>query len=139
VEPPLITLDSSAIYSLIDRRERSHTEVTETLAALPGPYLVPAGILAETAYLLQERLGSAAIAGFLDDLAERRFVLDCGEEDFPRIRALVVRHDDLPLGFSDAAVIACAERSGGRVLTLDVRDFGVVAREGSISILPEPH
>jgi len=29
---------------------------------------------------------------------------------------------DLPLGFPDAAVIACAERSGGRVLTLDLRN-----------------
>jgi uncharacterized protein len=138
VGPPLITLDSSAIYSLIDSRERAHAQVSATLVADPGPYLVPAGILAETAYLVQARLGPRAIVGFLDDLAERRFVLDCGEADFPRIRALVERYDDLPLGFSDAAVVACAERSGGRVLTLDIRDFGVVAREGTISILPEP-
>ena len=33
-------------------------------------------------------------------------------------------------------MIACAERSGGRVLTLDLRDFGVVAREGTIDVLP---
>ena len=138
VEPSLITLDSSAIYSLIDRRERSHTQVAEVLAADRGPYLVPAGILAEIAYLLQTRLGARAIGGFLDDLAERRFVLDCGEDDLTRIRALVERYGDLPLGFSDAAVVACAERRGGRVLTLDVRDFGIVAREGAISILPSP-
>jgi hypothetical protein len=39
---------------------------------------------------------------------------------------------------SDAAVIACAERSGGRVLTFDLRDFGVVAAEGTITVLPAP-
>jgi hypothetical protein len=33
-------------------------------------------------------------------------------------------------------VIACAERSGGRVLTFDVRDFSVVARESPIAIVP---
>jgi predicted nucleic acid-binding protein len=33
-------------------------------------------------------------------------------------------------------VIACAERNGGRVLTLDRRDFDVVAGEGVITVLP---
>jgi hypothetical protein len=39
------------------------------------------------------------------------------------------------LGAADAAVVACAERNGGRVLTVD-RDFGVVAGEGTITVLP---
>jgi len=43
---------------------------------------------------------------------------------------------DLPLGFADATVIACAERSGRKVLTLDRRHFGVVAREDTIEVLP---
>jgi len=34
-------------------------------------------------------------------------------------------------------VVACAERNGGRVLTLDLRDFRVVAREGRITIAPD--
>jgi predicted nucleic acid-binding protein len=59
-----------------------------------------------------------------------------GLEDVPRVRALIARYAELPLGFADASVVACAERSGGRVLTLDVRDFGVVAREGTILVLP---
>ena len=53
-----------------------------------------------------------------------------------RTRQLVTRYEDLVLGFVDAAVIACAERSGGRVLTFDIRDFGVVSREGTITVLP---
>jgi predicted nucleic acid-binding protein len=40
------------------------------------------------------------------------------------------------LGFSDAAVIACAERSGGTIATLDRRDFDVVAPEASITLVP---
>jgi uncharacterized protein len=47
---------------------------------------------------------------------------------------LVARYEDLRLGFADASVIACAERSGRRVLTLDLRDFGPVAREGRIEL-----
>jgi len=53
------------------------------------------------------------------------------------VRVLVNRYAGLPLGFADAAVIACAERSGGAVLSLDRRDLGVVAREGRILVLPE--
>ena len=54
----------------------------------------------------------------------------------PRVRALLRRYADLSLGYVDAAVIACAERSGGRVMTFDLRDFGVVAAEGTITIVP---
>jgi hypothetical protein len=64
------------------------------------------------------------------------FALDCGETDLPRIRELVGRYADLPLGTADASVVACAERNGGRILTLDVRDLGAVAREVDLSILP---
>ena len=72
--------------------------------------------------------------GFLTDLESGAYLLDCGERDLARIRELVDRYTDLPLVFADAAVIACAERSGGRVLTLDRRDFGVVARDARISL-----
>ena len=38
---------------------------------------------------------------------------------------------------ADAAVVACAERNGGRVLTFDRRDFDVIAREVPITLVPE--
>jgi predicted nucleic acid-binding protein len=46
----------------------------------------------------------------------------------------VIRYADLPLGFADAAVIACAERAKAEVLTFDRRDFEVVRREGTFRI-----
>ena len=64
------------------------------------------------------------------------YTLDCGEADLGRARQLVLPYEDLSLGYVDAAVIACTERSGGRVMTFDLRDFGVVAAEGTITILP---
>ncbi|MFL5796358.1 MAG: hypothetical protein ACJ77A_00285 [Actinomycetota bacterium] len=59
-------------------------------------------------------------------------LLDRRDSDHDRVS----RYADLPLGFHDASVVACAERSGGRVLTLDERDFRVVAGEGRIEVLP---
>jgi len=87
--------------------------------------------------MLEQHVGVRFMDLFLEDLESGAYTLECGEEDLPRIRALVRRYADLPLGFADASVVACAERNGGRVLTLDLRDFGVVAREGKIRILPE--
>lgn len=132
----MLTLDSSGLFALLDRRDRNHARAKAALRAEPGPRLVPAAILAEIACMIEARLRAEVVDGFLADLQEARFRLDCGEEDFGRIRALMRRYADLPLGFSDAAVVACAERNGGKVLTFDVRDFGVVAREGTIEVLP---
>ncbi|MEA2642609.1 MAG: uncharacterized protein QOF51_4003 [Chloroflexota bacterium] len=132
----MITLDTSAIFALLNRRDPDHDRVRRALLDDSGPYLVPAGILAEIAYLIEQRLGQRVLELFLGDLEAGGFALECGEQDLPRVRALVSRYADLPLGFADAAVIACAERAHGRVLTLDLRDFGMVAREGRLTLLP---
>lgn len=101
-----------------------------------GPLILPVAMLGELGYLLDQRAPFGTLAAFLKDIEDGAYLLDCGEQDFPRIRALVLRYADFPLGLVDATVIACAERSGGRVMTLDLRHFGVVAREGTITILP---
>ena len=132
----MITLDASALYALLDRLDPDHAGVLEALESDPGPYVVPAGILAEFAYLVESRLGATAMDAVLADLESGAYSLDCGEDDLPRIRSLTTRYESLPLGYADSAVIACAERNGGSVLTLDTRDFGVVAREGTIDVLP---
>jgi predicted nucleic acid-binding protein len=141
MEPPrrdrVITLDTSAFLALFNRADPDHRRVVQCLGTDDGPYLVPVGILAEVAYMLEARHGVEMLDAFLADLESGAFSLDCGERDIPRIRALVRRYADLPLGFSDAAVIACAEDKGGRVLTLDRRHFDVVAREGAITVHPD--
>jgi uncharacterized protein len=133
----VITLDTSGLLALLNRRDLDHGRVRAALDSDLGPYLVPAGILAEIAYLVEQRLGVDTLDLFLQDLESNAYSLECGPEDLPRIRVLIARYADLPLGFADASVVACAERGGGRVLTLDLRDFGVVGREGTIQILPD--
>lgn len=131
----MITLDTSGLYALLDARDPDHELTAAALRSDPGPYLVPAGILAEVAYLVEARLGARVLDLWLADLASGAFMIDCGDEDLLRIRELVTKYADLPLGFADAAVVACAERSGGRVLTLD-HDFTIVSRDVRLTILP---
>jgi len=133
----MITLDTSAVFALANRKDPDHRRVRSVFEADGGPYLVPAGALAEMTFLIEDRLGWQALDAFLSNLADRALSLECGEDDFPRIRELATRYRDLPLGAADASVIACAERNGGRVLTLDRRDFDVVGREGKLVIEPQ--
>lgn len=134
----MITLDTSGIFALLNRRDPAHMAARAALLADPGPFIVPMGILAEITSMIERTLHPAVLDAFLGDVETGGFSLDCGEANLPRIRALVRQYSDLPLGFADAAVIACAERHGGRVLTLDRRHFGTVARSGRIVLLPEP-
>jgi uncharacterized protein len=132
----MIVLDTSAVLAFVDARERDHARVVAAIDADPGPYVVPAAILAEVGFLLEQRLGQPVFDLFLADLASGAFTIDCGDGDIPRIRELVTWFDDLPLGFADAAVVAAAERNGRRVLTLDRRDFDVVIGTTPLTLLP---
>ena len=134
----MITLDTSAIFALLNRRDRFHRAAVAALEADRGPFLVPSATLGEIGFLVEDRLGIDVLDLLLEDLESGAYALDCGEGDMPRVRALLRRYADLSLGYVDAAVIACAERSGGRVLTFDLREFGVVAAEGTITIVPAP-
>lgn len=131
----MVTLDTSALFALMNRRDPSHKRVKQALSAETGPFFVPAGIMGEIGYLVEERLGAKVLCAFLDDLADGLFTYAGDDDRLVRIRALVERYQDLPLGFADAAVIACAEAHGGRVLTLDRRDFSVVAKETDITLV----
>jgi len=133
---PLITLDSSAVFALLNRRDPDHLKVKAALEQDSGPYLIPAATLGEIAYLIEERLGTHAMDLFLADLAAGAFTLDCGEDELTRARQLARKYSDLPLGFTDAAVAACAEANGKRVLTLDSRDFSIIRKETGLTILP---
>lgn len=133
----MITLDTSGLVAVLNRRDEHHTSVRGVLERTPRPWFVPATILCETAYLLERRVGPLALDVLLQDLDRGEYTLDCGELDIVRIRTLVQRYADLPLGVVDASVIACAERRNGRVLTLDRRHFGVVACEGRLRLFPD--
>jgi predicted nucleic acid-binding protein len=132
----VIVLDTSAVLALANRSDDHHGEATRALEADTGPYLLPAGIFAETGYMLEHRCAAGTLDAFLADLEAGALAYDCGEDDFGRIRELVARYADVPLGVADAAVLACAERTGAPILTFD-RHFAVVAREGTVKLLTD--
>jgi predicted nucleic acid-binding protein len=138
----VITLDTSGFWAATNRGDPFYSDARAVLAEDPGPWIIPAAILTEVAWIIEARSHARAIAldtliDFLADLSSDQYSLSCGEQDFGRISELVRSYADLGLDFADAAVVACAERNGGRVLTTDRRHFHVVARgEKTITVWP---
>lgn len=90
--------------------------------------LVPGTVVAEVGYLLGREAGAHVESLFLRALADGDFEpVDLNAADYRRAGELVVRYGDLPLGTTDATVVALAERLGvHEVATLDRRHFTVV-------------
>ena len=132
----VVTLDSSVLIELLNRAAPQHDVALSAFMAEQPPYLIPAGILGELTYMVERRLGPAILDALLEDIESGAYSIECGEADLSAIRELLKRYADLSLGFSDAAVVACAQRSGGRVMTFDLRDFGPIARDGRITLVP---
>ena len=117
------------------------TELFDRLRLSERRLLVPQTVVAEGGYLLAEWVSIEVEAKFLDALAAGDLeVVDLIPGDFARMAELVRRYDDLPLGTTDASVIALAERLGvAEIATLDHRHFRVVrpSHIQAFTLLPE--
>ena len=89
---------------------------------------MPAPVIAEVGYLLSKYAGTAGEVAFLQSLAAGDFEVDLPTNaDLTRAAVLVGQYASLPLGTTDAVVVATAERLGcTEIATLDRRDFTVV-------------
>jgi uncharacterized protein len=103
--------------------------------------IVPAPVVAEVGYLLCREAGPLVEAMFLTSLADGDFISVAPTfDDFARMAQLVQTYADLPLGTTDASVVAISERLGAtEVATLDRRHFSVVrpAHVKALTLLPE--
>lgn len=103
--------------------------------------VLPAPIVAEVGYLLGTRGGARTAADFSRAPSDGDFVTaDLTTADYHRMAELVEHRADVPLGTSDASVIALAERLDiDEVATLDHRHFTVVrpCHVKAFALLPE--
>lgn len=90
--------------------------------------LVPNTVVAEVGYLISRKGGPRAEAQFLTSLADGDFgTVDLTRADFRRMAELVEQYADLPLGTTDASVVAIAERLAiTEIASLDRRHFTLV-------------
>ncbi len=84
-------------------------------------------MIAETSWLILDRLGAASQVDFAMVTGRRLEAIDLTGEDWVRCEELLEQYADLRLDLMDASLIALAERlRATRVATLNHRDFRVV-------------
>ena len=132
--------DSGGLYALYDVRDKSHKGAHSVLKCERGDVIIPSAVLGELGHLLRQGLGARAVSVFLRDLAAGSFTMEAfAPEDVVRSLELLDKYADLDLGFTDAAVIATAERLNiNRILTVNDRDFRPIrnARGAPFVLLP---
>lgn len=132
-------VDTGPLYAAADRDDADHARCIEAMARRDLQLVIPAMVVAEATYFVGSRLGPESEAAFLRGLSEMD-VEGPTVEDWRRMADLVAQYSDFPLGGTDAATVALAERLGaGVMITLDRRHFEAVRPNhlGSFELLPE--
>jgi predicted nucleic acid-binding protein len=126
----VILLDTSGLLAAIDSSQREHAACASALLGSRGPRLLSPFVLAELDYLLGTRVGAAAQAALLDEVARGVYQLEAfGALDIAAAAKVIQRFAKLRIGLSDASLVVLAERHRvGDVLTLDRRHFRVLRR-----------
>jgi len=127
----MIVCDTGPLVAAALSDDDDHHACVELLTGLhlaSRPLLVPGPVVAEVGYLLAREAGAAVESLFLRSLGAGDLTpVDLSAADFDRMADLVDQYADLPLGTTDAAVIAIAERLGiTDIATLDHRHFTVI-------------
>ena len=124
----MLIVDTGVLVAATDRTDRHHQVCVDLLESEAGRLVTSALVIAECAYLIERELGPEAEATLSQSiLDEALHVENLTAGDWARIRQLVIGYADLPLGGTDASVVAIAERLGQiRIATLDRRHFSAV-------------
>lgn len=119
-------VDSSVLYAAADQAELDHARCADLLETTSLTLAFPTLVIAEVAYLVGSRIGAAAERQFVEHLSQLE-IEPPSPSDWLRIPELLRRYADLPLGTTDASVVAVAERLGSNTIyTLDRKHFSVV-------------
>ncbi len=139
----MIVCDTGPLVAAARSNDKHHAACVDMFTApheAGTELVIPAPVVAEVGYLLAREAGPRIEAMFLRSLADGDFgVADLVMADYKRMAELVITYGDLPLGTTDSAVVATAERlKVTDVATLDRRHFAVVRprHADALTLLP---
>ena len=137
----MLLVDTGPLLAVADRSDAHHEACRQLLEAEPGPLVTSGMVIAEAAYLICRQLGPRAEAQLYQALAASELVVEhLAGPDWSRVHQLVSEYTSLPLGGTDASLVALAERLGlTRIATLDRRHFTVVRPRhcDALDLLPQ--
>ena len=136
----MLLVDTGVIVAAADRTDPHHRACAALLENFDGALITSPLVIAEAAYLINRELGPAAEQTLYTAIIDDALIVEAlTHADWVRVRDLVGRYSNLPLGGTDASLIALAERFGvNQVATLDRRHFTVVrpVHVATLSLLP---
>ena len=136
----MLLVDTGVIVAAADRTDTHHRACADLLQNFDGPLITSPLVIAEAAYLINRELGPTAEQALYTAIIDDALIVETlTHTDWVRVRDLVGRYANLPLGGTDASMIALAERFGvAQVATLDRRHFTVVrpVHVPALSLLP---
>ena len=121
-----VLVDASALIALLDRSDAHHDACVEALEEIADPLVTVLPALTEAAHLLSDSPRAVdAIFDIVDDDAIDLAPIEA--PDLKRMKALMRKYRDLPMDFTDAALVRVAEREKiNRILSFDAH-FDVYA------------
>jgi uncharacterized protein len=126
----VIVVDTRPLVALADADDAHHAACARWYDSInPQNLVIPAPVIAEACHLIEKRCGPQVEAAFLDALAAAQMGTVTGimPDDIERMAQLVRQYASLPLGGTDACVVAIAERwKTAQVCTVDRKHFAIV-------------
>jgi predicted nucleic acid-binding protein len=136
-----LVLDTGPLYASLDRSDDDHDACRTLIESAREPLVIPAPVLVEVDYWIDQRLQVGALIALLADIEGGAYVVeDLRPGDYVRIKQLCDRYADSDVGFVDAAVLAVVERlEEPKLATLDRRHFGLLRprHRESLALLPD--
>jgi uncharacterized protein len=121
-------LDTSFLFALTDKSDRNHQKVLAVAQNTNESLVLPVVVLPEICYLIASRLSHHAMRRFVASMTPDVVQVESvTAEDLIRVHQILEQYADNQLDFTDAAIVAMAERLAiNRVYTLDRRDFSII-------------
>ncbi len=121
-------LDTSFLFALTDLGDRNHNRVLAVAQSSNEDLVLPVVVLPEICYLIASRLGHQAMRRFMSSLTNQAVQVESvTAEDLLRVSEVLEQYADSQLDFTDAVIVAIAERlTINRIYTLDRRDFSII-------------
>jgi predicted nucleic acid-binding protein len=138
-----VVLDTGVLLAVAVEADKHHAVCLDWYETYSGQMLLPAMIIEEAAYQINEAAGASAEAEFLqaiaDDINQIR-LCPLSRDDLTRMASLISQYRDWNIGAADAAVLATAERWGTtNIAAVDRRHFeGFKTKAGgAYTLLPD--
>ena len=108
----MLIVDTGPFVAVADADDPDHAASDELLPTDPGRLVTTALVIAEAGFPINRQVGAHAEAALVADIVEGRIAVETlTTTDWQRTLEPVRTYADLPLGVTDASLIALAHRS----------------------------